>query len=760
MGIKVGIDLGTTFCAVAMMDENKGQPVIIPNTDGENITPSVIQFTEDGEIIVGTEAKEAYEIGESGCTSTFKRDMGKEGNYCSFYGKSYTSIDLSAILLRHLKEEAEKVTGQVIEEAVVTVPAYFYSKERTATMQAARMAGLNIRQIINEPTAAAINYGTNHWRENAVIMVYDLGGGTFDVTLVQMKQDNQMVTLSTTGDHTLGGKDWDARICGILEERIVEETAMDVTEYPEIRKVTMQNAENIKKQLTNRMSVNASFYIPEYGKFSTTVSLEEFENSTRDLIEKTGTLCESVLAEMQMGWEDVTDVLLVGGSTRMKQVSAYLKKKSGHTPLSQVNPDEAVALGAAVQVHLPLPEYSVVSIAPPKKQDTSTSRKGLGSFHFRKRPQENSGKKNQSPVKHYQVTGTVGQEVSFDNALCMSHIDVVAHAMGVIAVNTEGNRYINKTIIPANQPIPVKCAEAFHYYTQSRKENELEIYVLQGEDEPLNCQIVGKYVVSGIRHDRQHNPTVIRIQYSYDLNGVVHVQARQESDTVDLPIREDPVPADMSQYGIPIEQEEIEMSPEPLSVVMAVDVSGSMSGSPMDDALQAMCNFADQFSDYPGDVQIGVIAVSDESRIVQNLTSDLACCKRMIRSIQPCMTGICNAGHPFSDIMSMLDYEDGKRVAIVLADGMWDKPSTAIKQAKKCHNKDINIVGIGFGTADKEFLDAISYGDLDAMMVEQSELVHSFGKIAQEIGSDQNRTKHGKSGEDSDTATWEAPDEQ
>lgn len=344
MGIKVGIDLGTTFSAVAMMDEKKGQPVIIPNALGERITPSVIQFTEDDEIIVGAEAKEAFEAGESGCASVFKRSMGNPDTYCSFNGIKYTAEDLSAILLRYLKEEAEAVTHQTIDEAVVTVPAYFYHKERQATMKAAKKAGLKVRQIINEPTAAAMNYGVNHWRENARVLVYDLGGGTFDVTLVQMKKNNQMESLQTIGDHTLGGKDWDARICALIESKIESETGYYMSEYPEIHQTVTQNAENIKKQLTSRNVANVRLNLPGYGWYSTTMLLEEFEQSTTDLIERTGTLCESLLRGLGIGWRDVTDILLVGGSTRMRQVSAYLKRISGHTPLAQVNPDEAVAL--------------------------------------------------------------------------------------------------------------------------------------------------------------------------------------------------------------------------------------------------------------------------------------------------------------------------------------------------------------------------------------------------------------------------------
>lgn len=751
MGIKVGIDLGTTFSAVAMMDEEKGQPVIIPNSLGERITPSVIQFTEDDEIIVGSEAKEAFETGESGCTSVFKRSMGNTDTYCSFNGKEYTAEDLSAILLRYLKEEAEAVTQQTIDEAVVTVPAYFYHKERQATMKAAKKAGLRVRQIINEPTAAAMNYGVNHWRENARVLVYDLGGGTFDVTLVQMKKENQMESLQTTGDHTLGGKDWDARICGLIESKIESETGYYISEYPEFHRIVTQIAENIKKQLTSKKIANVRLSLPGYGWYSTTISLDEFEQSTKDLIERTGTLCGSLLRGLGIGWEDVTDILLVGGSTRMKQVSAYLKHISGHTPLAQVNPDEAVALGAAIQVHLPLPKYSVISMPP--SAESNTERGTI--FKFRKSFQKTVRPASQKNL----LPGTVGKEVALNNALCVRHVDVVAHAMGVIAVNADGTHYINKTIIPANQKIPVKCAEAFHYYTSARGDNEVDIYVLQGIKSPLECEIIGKYVVSGIIHNRKDNPTTIKIQYSYDLNGMVHVQARQGNATTDLPIREEPIPSDMSKFGLPINPEEMRPAAESISVVMAVDVSGSMSGKPIEDARNAMCHFVDNFEDYLGDVEIGVIAVSDRSQIVQSLTSDFSKCKASIRSITECMTGICNAGHPFNDFKSMLGHVKGKRIGIVLADGVWDNQSIAVNEARKCHQMGIDITGIGFGCADKEFLRDISSGDIDSMLVDQSELTQSFGKIAQEIGGGSNTGKRGRAGAETPVETWLAINE-
>ena len=744
MGIKIGIDLGTTFSAVAIMNEATGQPEVIPNTNGDKIIPSVLQFTDDGEIIVGVEAKEAYEAGESGCTSAFKRKMGTQEAYFTHGGKSYTAEDLSAILLRYLKEETESATGQKVDEAVVTVPAYFYHKERRATMNAAKKAGLRVRQIINEPTAAAMNYGAAHWRENARILVFDLGGGTFDTTLVRMRANGQLESLQTLGDHSLGGKDWDARLAAIIAEKIETDTDISAAENYDVRQSINQAAESVKKQLTQRNTASLRLRLPEYGWYTAEVTLEEFEQATLDLIQRTGALCENLLQGMGLGWTDITDILLVGGSTRMRQVSSYLKRISGHTPLSQVHPDEAVALGAAIQVHQPLPSYAVISM---DSQDDGNSGADIR-FH----KSDRSSAPAPAPAK------PVGREQRLANALCVVNQDVVAHAMGIIAVNREGTRYINKTIVPANQQIPVKCAEAFHYYTSATEENEVEIYVLQGTGEPLTCQIIGKYVVSGITHNRADNPTTIRVQYSYDLNGMIHVQARQGSGTTDLPIREEPVPADMSKFGRPVEQEIKPVKAEPLSVVMAVDDSYSMNGAPLADALNAMCHFVDQLQNYPGEIRIGVVAVSERAEIVQHLTRDLQACKRSIRSITVSMTGICSYAHPFAEIMSELQHQPGRKFGIVLADGIWDDQPAAIAAAQKCHRAGIDITGIGFGSANKDFLDSISSGDVQAMLVDQSELTHSFGKIAQEIGSS-GGGQHGRASAQSGATTWLAPGE-
>ena len=538
MGVSIGIDLGTTFSAVAVIDKVSNTPKIVLNKEGEKITPSVIQFQKNyksGEVttIVGSEAKEAFELGEDGCVSAFKRLMGTDKEYYKFDGRSYTSVDLSAILLKYLKEGAEIALGEEIKDAVITVPAYFYSAEREATIRAAQMAGIKVKKIIDEPNAAAMAFGLNHWRDNANILVYDLGGGTFDVTLIHMENGGMLRTIVTRGDHILGGKDWDARILGIVKNKIFEDTSFEVDSDPDFSKEVMGLAETLKKKLTQSDVASVNVNVPDFGSYVVKINLKEFESGTTDLLNKTGSLCESILKEAGLNWNDVTDILLVGGSTRMRQVSKYLEKISGgHKPLSQVNPDEAVALGAAIQSSKEKDKYATLSVQViDGKKVTDRSKVGLSL---------------DEPVK---------QEKKLANLGLLSLSETTAHAMGIIAINDEGNRYYNEIIIPANHPRPVRAAKKFRFYTSASSNNELAIFVLQGDNyNPADCQITSKYIVTGIQHVKYGEKlgTIMRIQYSYDENGVIHVQARQEQSNRDLPIRRESVTEDISHFGKPI----------------------------------------------------------------------------------------------------------------------------------------------------------------------------------------------------------------
>ena len=709
MGISVGIDLGTTFSAVAYIDPKSNLPQIIPNSEGKRITPSVIQFL-DGKIIFGSEAEEAFNAGEPNCVATFKREMGSDEPYCYIEGKPYTSEKLSSLLLRHLKEDAEAALGEQIKDAVITVPAYFYSREREATIRAAQAAGLKVKKIIDEPNAAAMAYGLNNWRENANILVYDLGGGTFDVTLVHMGKNGDLSTITTRGNHKLGGRDWDDRIDEILFDRFEEETGIDYRGDADAAAMIRGASEGLKKQLSAMMSAKVTLSFPDYGRASVTVSRQDFEESTLDLLDRTGALCQAVLEEADLTIRQITDVLLVGGSTRMPQVSAYLQKMFGKKPLTHVNPDEAVALGAAIQSSKQSDEYTALSVqVVGGKKVTDRSSSGLGKY---------------VAVKPAQKLTSLG---------VLNLRETTAHAMGMIAVNPDMTKYINDIIIPANHPRPVRVAKGFRFHTSARGSNEMEIFVLQGDKEnPLDNLIPYKFVVSGIRHIReQRGETIIKVQYSYDNNGVINVQAKQENDDAELPIRKEAVPEDMSKYAMPINPEEF-MRPEPLNVVMAIDVSGSMSGQPMDDAKAAMCHFVSEL-DFSY-ARVAVLAVSDSTAIVAGLSDDEEACMSAIRSIECGSTGYGNAAHPFNEIRGLLKDEDGRRFAIVLADGVWSYQDAAISAAKQCNEQGIETAAIGFGSADSNFLKAISSDDANGILVAQAELTSAFGSIAQSLG--------------------------
>ncbi|MCD8344917.1 MAG: Hsp70 family protein [Oscillospiraceae bacterium] len=531
MSISVGIDLGTTFSAVAYIDPKSKSPQIIPNREGKKITPSVIQFL-DGEMIFGSEAEDAYNAGEPNCVATFKREMGNDEPYCYIDGVPYTSEKLSSLLLRHLKENAEEVLGESIKDAVITVPAYFYSREREATYRAAEAAGLKVKKIIDEPNAAAMAYGLTNWRENANILVYDLGGGTFDVTLVHMGKNGELSTITTRGNHQLGGRDWDNRIEDLLFDRFESETDLDLRSDPDLSAIIRGMCEDVKKNLSVMTTVKATASFPNFGRASVLISRQEFEESTSDLLERTGSLCQAVLDEAGITIKNVTDILLVGGSTRMPQVSNYIQKLFGKKPITHVNPDEAVALGAAIQSSKKNTEYASLSVQVVEgKKVTDRSKSGLNNF----------------------VAVKPAHKLDSINSLSLR--ETTAHALGVVAVNDEENCYYNEVIIPANHPRPVRAAKRFRYYTSSTSNNTLDVYMVQGDNpNPTDCIIPYKYVVSGIQHVNKGEKigTVIRVQYSYDDNGIIHVQARQGDSNRDLPIRKDDAPRDISKFGHPI----------------------------------------------------------------------------------------------------------------------------------------------------------------------------------------------------------------
>src|SRR5205814_1345627 len=342
----VGIDLGTTFCAMAHIDPY-GKPQIIPNTESERLTPSVILF-DGATVIVGTLAKNNAVAEAERIVDFVKREMGKpkEQFQREFGGKVYSAEELSALILRKLKSDAEKYLKEPVTDAVITVPAYFNDAERTATITAGQLAGLNVLQIINEPTAAALSYGLDKLDEDQTVFVFDLGGGTFDVTIMRIEKQKLHI-IATNGDHRLGGKDWDDVIVNYVAEEFdrqhSENPLLDLQSYQDLQTRAVAG----KLQLSRRK--HTAIVHNHHGKsVKLDLSRADFEKRTRHLVEKCKTICEMVMQEANVKWDKIDKTLLVGRMTRMPMVREMIAQLSPAPLVSDVNPDEAVAIGAAI----------------------------------------------------------------------------------------------------------------------------------------------------------------------------------------------------------------------------------------------------------------------------------------------------------------------------------------------------------------------------------------------------------------------------
>lgn len=682
MKYSLGIDLGTTFSVVAVVDET-GQPRVLKNRYDKTITPSVIYFGPEGPV-VGEEAKELQTQGEEDVIAFFKRSMGDRHFEVAFHGKTYTPVDLSALVLKALKADAEQVLGQRIDQAVITVPAYFDNFQRQATIEAGKQAGLDVLRIIHEPTAAALAYGIRKLGGDATFLVYDLGGGTFDVSLVKSTAET-VVVLGTAGDHELGGKDWDDRIAIYLGEKFAAEHGANPLDDTTAFQDLLVRCENAKKQLSTMSKVRITLRYQGI-QASYELTRDHFETITRDLMERTEICTQDVLEKAGMSWSQLDGVLLVGGSTRMPMIERFVETMSGKPPLRGINVDEAVAIGAAIQAQVDGAENTP-----------------------------------QTPNSQFVIAGAKKIQ------------DVISHSLGMVAESKDRLRYLNSRIILKNRPIP--CAEAKTYELKTRQNgnNLLEVYMLQGEsDVPLQCSILGKYVFSGIDHVAQGTAT-IEVSFAYDRNGVVTVAATQQQTGKKLPYTIEPVPEDMSWLGIAPADRQQHQQPVHLAALIAIDLSGSMYGEPLTGAQQAARSFVDRLD--MTNASVGLLAFADQVRITQGLCQDPKKLHEGINAYQKLMknfsVGGGNMAEPFTQSLAVLGEHDGPGFLIVLTDGCWAQQQKAIQRAKKCHQAGIEVIAIGFGGADEEFLRAIATSDENALFTDLSQLVDSFSHIAQ-----------------------------
>ncbi len=460
MGKIIGIDLGTTNSCVAVYEG--GEPVVITNAEGARTTPSVVAFSKTGERMVGQVAKRQAITNPDRTVISIKRDMGTDRKV-NIDGKSYTPQEISAMILQKLKADAESYLGTTVTEAVITVPAYFSDAQRQATKDAGKIAGLDVKRIINEPTAAALAYGVD--KENAQkILVFDLGGGTFDVSLLDIA-DGVIEVLATAGNNRLGGDDFDEKIMNYMAETFLKSDGIDLRNDKMALQRLKEAAEKAKIELSGMMSTNINLPFitadatgPKH--FDMTLTRAKFDELTADLVEKTMGPTKQVLADSGLSASQIDKVLLVGGSSRIPAVQEAVKKFIGKEPFKGINPDECVAIGAAIQ------------------------------------------------------GGVLSDEVKGVLLLDVTPLSLGIETLGGVCTK----------MIERNTTIPVKKSQVFS--TAADNQPSVEIHVLQGEREmAAGNTTLGRFILDGIPAAPRGVPQ-IEVTFDIDANGIVNVSAK------------------------------------------------------------------------------------------------------------------------------------------------------------------------------------------------------------------------------------------
>lgn len=469
----IGIDLGTTYSSAAILNQH-GTPEIITNAEGERLTPSAVFFDGDA-IIVGQIAKDAAVSSPDQVVTFVKRQMGQPHWYYLHQGQKLAPPDISALVLAKLKKDAEEKLARPVPYAVITVPAYFDDSRRRATINAGEIAGFRVLGLLNEPSAAAIGYGLERSNSNETILVYDLGGGTFDVTVMRVEGKDFRI-LATDGDHQLGGKDFDDVIISYAVRIFQQDHGFDPTTDPYTTQEMRKDAEKAKKELSTRSKT--VIMLRAQGKVSRVeIDRSRFENLIKAKVDTTLSLLKTTLRDAKLEPHDIDRVLLIGGSTRVPLVRKSLIDFFGKEVDTSVNPDEAVALGAALFAAQKIAELSPEDVAPII----------------------------QEKIGGLQIT------------------DVTSHSLGIEAFVPNTDRKINSILIPRNSPIPTQVSK--EYVTTIAGQTAIKVVIYQGEFDDVNlCNPIGDFVLGGLPANRPVGRKV-RVSVACTANGVVEVSA-------------------------------------------------------------------------------------------------------------------------------------------------------------------------------------------------------------------------------------------
>lgn len=703
MPLKVGIDLGTTFSVISYIDQNTQKPVIVKNKYGNPTTPSAIGFNYDGSYVIGEDAKNMEEAGDINTASFYKLHMGDHDFKISIYGKNYTAMELSGLYLKRLVEETEKTINDKITDAVITVPAYFEDAARNDTIEAGKKAGLCVLNIINEPTSACIAYGLREDGKEKNILIYDLGGGTFDVTIAHMKDEIEV--LGTNGHHQLGGRDWDAAICDWLNAKFLEETGIDISDNEELAATNMVKAEKVKKQLSASSFTEIAVDDGER-KCKFKLTREEFESITSYQLGLTTDLIDEMFEEIGISWEDIDGAVMVGGSTKMPMVRNYILENNIKI-LDGVHPDEAVAIGAAIQANI----EQVFRIPIGKTE----------------------------PILRLKPTGISNGLAMLAGAPIVK--DVISHSLGMIMTSEDESKFVNDIMIKRNTSIDRACTKKKRELrvSRSKERNRLDIYLLQGEsDEPIDCTIAKRYCFYDIDYV-QGGKTLIEITFFHTVNGTIDVSAVQIETGKNLEFRQEEIPEDMS--WITKSPKDVFASNESLlesgTLIMALDVSGSMDGERMSESIRAMSNFVSEFEDT--NIKIGIAVFGDRTDMVCKPTDNLKNVKNVISSLD-CNyhnVGYGTSANPMELIYNTMQHSEPSSFmyTIILTDGYWGSRDEALNSKRKFLKSEYEIIGMGFGEADINFLRNLSTREELAKVDDIKSLNDNLSSIARIISN-------------------------